>query len=105
MDCFAPLAMTILTSCPRRLHLTRTSGDPPARTGDVLWRKVDRLLEAHQLPVVGMIGEAIGGFACKAHHAGVRAQRIAEQAVCAESGRAAFEVLQQRGANAMALPA
>ena len=62
-------------------------------------------VEAHQLPVAGARHEGVAGFAGKPDHGVVGTQRVAEQAVGAERGRAAFEIFQQRLADAMALPA
>src|SRR5882757_2224922 len=87
------------------LKLARRSGDAPARAGNVLRRNRDRLLEAHQLPVVAIVAEHKTGFARQADHGGVGAQRIAEQAGGAERGGAAFEILQERRADAVSLPA
>ena len=61
--------------------------------------------EAHQLPVAGIVGEGEAGFAGQPDHGVVGAQRIAEQALGAERGGAAFQIAQQRRTDALALPA
>ena len=63
------------------------------------------LFEPHQLPVAGRVGEGETGFAGEADHGVVGAQRIAEQPVGAEGRGAAFQIAEQRRADAMALPA
>ena len=49
--------------------------------------------------------EGVTGFAGEADHGLIGTQGVAEQPVSAERGRAAFEIFQQRLADAMALPA
>src|SRR5438552_9293631 len=78
---------------------------PPAGARDFLRRDVDMLFEAHQLPVAGARHEGKTGRAGKADHGGVGAQGIAEQTLGTECGRTAFQILQQRRTDALALPA
>src|SRR5882724_5090913 len=61
-------------------------------------------LEAHQLPIAGARRKTITGFACQRDHRHVGAQGIAEQALGAKGGGAAFEVVEQRRADPVALP-
>ena len=63
------------------------------------------LLKTHQPPVAGAVGEGEAGLAGEANHGVVGAQRIAEQSDGAERRRAAFQIAEQRRADAMALPA
>src|SRR5215204_6071996 len=81
------------------------SGEPPACTGNVLRREVDMFFKAHQLPVAGRLREGITGLAGKPDHGIVGAQRFAENASGTERGGAAFEIFQERLADAVALPA
>src|SRR5882757_10449761 len=85
--------------------LAGEGGELPARTGNVARFDVDVLFEAHQLPVAGARQEGVAGFAGEADHGLVGTQRVAEQALGTEGSRAAFEILQQRLADAVALPA
>src|SRR5271169_2187337 len=80
-------------------------GNPPARTGNLFRLDVDVLFETHQLPIVRIARERETGFLGERNHGLVGTQRVAEQALGTESGSAAFQVLEQRGADAMALPA
>src|SRR5437762_13936562 len=88
-----------------RLKFARCRGDAPARARNILRRDGNVLLEARQLPIIGIVREGKTGLARETDHGVVGAQRVAEQPRGAERGGAAFEVLQERGADAMALPA
>src|SRR5882757_1092300 len=85
--------------------LAGEGGELPARAGDIAGFDVDLLFEAYQLPVAGARHEGVTGFTGEADHGVVGAQRVAEQALGAKRSRAAFEIFQQRLADAMALPA
>ena len=61
--------------------------------------------ETHQLPVAGAVGEGKAGFAGKADHDVIGTQGIAEQALGAKRGGAAFQIPQQGRTDALALPA
>src|SRR5437764_7354891 len=88
----------------RRMHDLLRS-ELPARTGNILWRSVDVLLKPHQLPVVRIVREGVGGFRCESDHGIVGTQGVAEQARGTERGGAAFQVLQESRSDAVALPA
>jgi hypothetical protein len=85
--------------------LTGKGDEAPARAGNVFRCDVDLLVEAHQLPVIGMVDESETRFAGERDHGLVGAQRVAEHVLGTERGRAAFEILHQRGGDAVALPA
>src|SRR5436190_672608 len=89
----------------RRLMRDLFGRQPPAGAGDFLRRDVDMLFEAHQLPVAGARHEGKTGLAGKADHGSVGAQGIAEQTLGTECGGTAFQILQQRRTDALALPA
>src|SRR5204862_1487438 len=79
-------------------------GELPAGAGNVLRREVDLLGEAHQLPVAGAVAEQVAGLLCQREHGLIGAQGVAEQFCGAKGRSAAFEILQKRRADAMALP-
>src|SRR5229473_7403458 len=92
---------------PSGRHLMRNlfRREPPAGAENFLRRDVDMLFEPHQLPVAGARHEGITGFAGKADHGGVGAQRIAEHTLGAKCGGTTFQIAQQRLTDALALPA
>src|SRR5204862_1002561 len=94
---------TSVRRCRARREALR--GKPPAGAGNFLRRKLDKLFEPQQLPVVRMTGEGKTGFAGKRNHRLVGAQGIAEQARRAESCSAALQIAQQRRTDTLALPA
>src|SRR5450755_4061414 len=58
----------------------------------------------HQLPVLAIVAEYETGFAREGDHRGVGAQRVTIQSLSSEGGGAAFEILQERRADAVSLP-
>src|SRR5882724_2321736 len=91
-------------SSNRRLMRDLLGSQPPARAANLLRRARDMFFEAHQLPVARTVGEGETGLAGKADHDVVGAQRIAEQTFGAERCCAAFQIFEQCGTDALALP-
>jgi hypothetical protein len=63
------------------------------------------LFEAHKLPVIGIVGEGKTRLAGETDHRLVGSQGVAEDPCGAKRSGTAFEILQQRRAEPMALPA
>src|SRR5262249_26018456 len=90
---------------PREETRSRRFREPPAGARNVLRREVDLFGETHQLPVAGAVAENVSGLPGETEHRLVGAQRVAEQFCGAKGRRPAFQILQQRPADAVALPA